>query len=97
MNGLVLALRAEKWISKGCEAYLAFMIVEAQKKQRLEDVLVVREFIDVFLEDHLGLPYEREVEFVIDAHSRVNPISIPLYCMAAAKLKELEAQLRGVT
>ena len=33
---------------------------------RLEDILVVKEFLDVFPNDLLGLPPEREIDFQIE-------------------------------
>ena len=60
----------------------------------MEDVLVVQEFFDVFLEELPGLPPKREIEFAIEVQSSTDPISIPQYQMAPVKLKELETQLR---
>ncbi|GKF82501.1 putative reverse transcriptase domain-containing protein [Tanacetum coccineum] len=39
---------------------------EKSEKKRLKDVTIVRDFLDVFLEDLLGLPSTRQVEFQID-------------------------------
>ena len=58
---------------------------------RLEDVPVVRDFLDVFLDDLPGLPLEREIDFPIDLVSGIAPISLPPYRMAPAELKELKA------
>lgn len=46
------------------------------------DVLVVREFPDVFPEELPGLPPDREIEFNIDVLLGTQPISIPPYQMA---------------
>ncbi|GKF99598.1 hypothetical protein Tco_0301289, partial [Tanacetum coccineum] len=43
-------------------------------EKRLEDILVVREFPEVFPEDLLGLPPVRQVEFQIDLIPRTTPI-----------------------
>ena len=54
-------------IHRGCEAYLAFVLVEDKgPKLRVEDILVVREFSDVCPEKLPGLPPEREIEFAIE-------------------------------
>ena len=43
-------------IHRGCKAYLAFVLVEAEGPElRVEDVPVVREFSDVFPEELPGL------------------------------------------
>ena len=59
----------------------------------MDEIPVVREFPDVFLDDIAGLPPEREVEFTIDLIPGTEPISIPPYRMAPAELRELKAQL----
>ena len=69
-------------------------MVETGKEGTLVDeILVVREFPDVFPDDIAGLPPDREVEFTIDLIPRTEPISIPPYRMAPAELRELKAQL----
>ena len=77
-------------IRNGCKAYLAYVRDVGQLEQKLEDVLVVCEFPDVFLEELLGLSLEREIEFCIDIIPDTEPISIPPYRMAPKELKELK-------
>ncbi|XP_059289496.1 uncharacterized protein LOC132043021 [Lycium ferocissimum] len=43
-----------------------------------------------------GLPPEQKIDFAIDVLLDTKPISIPLYRMARAKLKELKAQLKDL-
>ena len=57
----------------------------------MEEIPVVREFPDVFPDDIVGLPPDREVEFTIDLISGTELISIPPYRMAPAELRELKA------
>jgi predicted aspartyl protease len=54
---------------------------------------VVREFLDVFPEELLGMPPDREVEFVIDLLPGTTPISKRPYRMSVEELKELKKQL----
>ena len=61
---------------------------------RLEDVPVVRDFLDVFPDDLLGLPPEREIDFPIDLVPDTSPISLPPYRMSPIELKELKTQLQ---
>jgi hypothetical protein len=56
------------------------------------NIHVVRDFPDVFLEELPGMPPDREVEFVIDLLPRTTPISRP-YMMSVEELKELKKQL----
>lgn len=51
------------------------MINNQVKKQELKNIHVVREFRDVFLNDLLGLPPDREIEFSIDLVHGTAPIS----------------------
>jgi hypothetical protein len=49
----------------------------------------VREFSNVFPEELLGLPPEREVEVSIDVLPRMTPIAQATYRMAPVELAEL--------
>jgi hypothetical protein len=58
-----------------------------------DNIWVVRDFPDVFLEELPGMPPDREVEFVIDLLPRTAPISKQSYRMSIEELKELKKQL----
>ena len=90
---LINVMTASKMLRKGCQGYLAFVVDRRQEGTRLEDILIVKEFPDVFPDDISGLPPDREVEFTIDLIPGTEPISIPPYRMAPAELRELKAQL----
>jgi hypothetical protein len=60
----------------------------------IEDVPVVREYPDVFPEELLGMPPDRNIEFVIDLIPGTSPIAKRPYRMAAPELVELKKQLR---
>jgi hypothetical protein len=57
------------------------------------NIRVVRDFPDVFPEELLGMPPDREVEFVIDLLPGTSPISKRPYRMSVEELKELKKQL----
>ena len=57
---------------------------------KLDDIPVVREFLDVFPKDLLGIPIDREIEFSIDVLPGASPISKAPYRMAPIELKELK-------
>jgi hypothetical protein len=61
--------------------------------RRLEDIQVVREFLDVFLEDLPGMPPERAIEFKIELQPSTAPIAKASYKMSPLKLIELKVQL----
>ena len=60
---------------------------------RLEDILVVREFLDIFPDDLPGIPLDREIEFQIELAPGTEPISKAPYRMAPLELKELKVQM----
>jgi hypothetical protein len=64
--------------------------------QEIQDILVVCEFLDVFPEDLLGLPPERDVEFVIKLKPGTAPISRRSYRMPPNELAELKTQLQDL-
>ena len=90
---VISTLEAKRLLHKGCEAYLAYVIGTSTLKVTLRSVPIVREFLDVFLEDLPGLPPDRKLEFGIELLSRSAPISIPPYKMAPVELKELKTRL----
>ncbi|GJY81453.1 putative reverse transcriptase domain-containing protein [Tanacetum coccineum] len=57
-------------MEKGCQVYLVQVTSkkneDKSEEKRLEDVPIIQEFPEVFLEDLLGLPPARQVEFQID-------------------------------
>ena len=93
-SGLISAFSARWLLQKGCKGYLAHVVDTCSDEVRLEDVPVVREFLDVFLDDLPGLPPERETDFPIDLVPGTAPISLLPYRMAPVELKELKAQLQ---
>ncbi|XP_074328300.1 uncharacterized protein LOC141666205 [Apium graveolens] len=89
----ISAIKAKKMIAHGCEGFLAHVVDTSKVQPELEDVLVVREFSDVFPKDLEGLPPEREIEFSIDLLPDAQPISKAPYRMAPLELQELKELL----
>ena len=80
-------------LHKGCQGYLAYVVETGKEGTLVDEIPVVRVFLDVFSYDIAGLPLNRVVEFTIDLIPRTEPISIPPYMMVPAELRELKAQL----
>ena len=55
---------------------------------------MVREFLDVFPKEFLGLPPDRKVEFSIELVPGTNLVSLAPYHMAPLELRELKEQLQ---
>ncbi|GJT03347.1 putative reverse transcriptase domain-containing protein [Tanacetum coccineum] len=59
------------------------------KEKRLKDVLVIRNFPEVFPDDFPGLPTPRQVEFKINLVPGAAPVARAPYRLAPSKMKEL--------
>jgi hypothetical protein len=59
----------------------------------LEEILVVQEYLDVFLEELEGMPQDRDIEFLIKLLPGTPPISMWPYTMPVNELVELKKQL----
>ena len=81
------AMKASKMLRKSYQGYLAYAIEVRDSGSRLEDILVVREFPDVFPEDLPGIPPNREIDFQIKLTPGIEPISKAPYRMAPLELK----------
>ena len=60
----------------------------------MKEIPIVREFLNVFPEDFIGLTLDREIEFCIDLILAAASISKASYRMALVELKELEMQIQ---
>ncbi|GJW83933.1 putative reverse transcriptase domain-containing protein [Tanacetum coccineum] len=76
---IISCTKTQKYLQKGCQVYLAQVTSkkteDQSKEKRLEDVPIVREFPEVFLEDLPGLPPARQVEFQIDLVPGAAPVA----------------------
>ncbi|MCI46144.1 RNA-directed DNA polymerase (Reverse transcriptase), partial [Trifolium medium] len=70
-----------------------FASLKLESGVKMEELLVVCEFSDVFPGDVSDVPPEREVEFTIDLIPGTSPISMAPYRMSASELKELKKRL----
>ena len=62
----------------------------------VELVPVVCEFPDVFLEELMGMPPKRDVEFLIQLEPGTSPLSKPPYKMAPPEFEEMKKQLKSL-
>ncbi|KAA3469742.1 DNA/RNA polymerases superfamily protein [Gossypium australe] len=85
LSNVTSAISAQKYVRKGYDAYLAYVLDTKVSKSKIKSVPVVCEFLDVFPEELLGLLPDREVEFSIDLIPGTTPIPITPYRMALTK------------
>ena len=83
-------MQALLFLRKGCEAFLALVLDSKRGQVNLEDIPVIKEFPDVFLEELSSLLPEREVDLSIEVLLGKTPIYRAPYRSAPAKLKELK-------
>ncbi|GJZ53808.1 putative reverse transcriptase domain-containing protein [Tanacetum coccineum] len=95
---IISCMKTQKYLQKGCQVYLAQVTSKKTKDQskekRLEDVPIVWEFPEVFLEDLPGIPPARQVEFQIDLVPSAAHVARSSYRLAPAELQELSTQVR---
>nr|GEV15435.1 hypothetical protein [Tanacetum cinerariifolium] len=67
---IISCVKAQKYLLKGCDVFLAHVTTKEAKdkleRKRLEDVLIIRDFPEVFFEDLSDISPARQVEFQID-------------------------------
>nr|GFC55418.1 hypothetical protein [Tanacetum cinerariifolium] len=76
---IIACTKTQKYIQNGCQVYLAQVTSkkaeDKSEEKRLEDVPIIREFPEVFLEDLPGLLPVRQVEFQIDLVPGATPVA----------------------
>jgi hypothetical protein len=63
---------------------------------KLEDIPIVCEYPDIFPDDLLGMPLDRNIEFIIELQPGTAPISKRPYRMPPNELAELKIQLQDL-
>ncbi|GKD70024.1 putative reverse transcriptase domain-containing protein [Tanacetum coccineum] len=91
---LISCIKTKRYISRGCQVFIAQVMEKKSDEKRLEDIPVVREFLEVFLEYLPGLPPVLQVEFQIDLVPGAAPIARAPYRLAPSKMQELSNQLQ---
>nr|GEV02178.1 reverse transcriptase domain-containing protein [Tanacetum cinerariifolium] len=98
---IISCSKPQEYMSKGCHVFLDNITStkneDKSKGKRLEDVSVVREFLEVFPEDLPGIPPTRQVEFQIDLVPGAVPVARAPYRLAPSVMMELVDQLQELT
>ncbi|GJT09374.1 putative reverse transcriptase domain-containing protein, partial [Tanacetum coccineum] len=98
---IILCTKTQKYIKKCCPNFLAQVTKketeDKSEEKRLKDVPTVRDILEVFPEDFLGLPPTRQVEFQIDLVPSAAPVARAPYRLAPSKLQELSTQLQELS
>ncbi|XP_022032519.1 uncharacterized protein LOC110933613 [Helianthus annuus] len=86
-------LKAHKLMRHGCRAFMIYANEPEEGLPKIEDVPVVREYVDVFPEDLPGVPPKQEVEFGIELIPGAKPVAKAPYRLAPSELQELMSQI----
>ncbi|GJT69340.1 putative reverse transcriptase domain-containing protein [Tanacetum coccineum] len=80
---IILCTKAQEYLSKGCDVFLAH--------------ITTKDFPKVFPEDLPGIPPARQVEFQIDLVPGAAPVARAHYRLAPSKMKKLAEQLQELS
>ena len=70
---IISMMKARRLIQQGGWAFLACAVNTKGKEKPIDTVSIVNKFMDVFLEDLLGIPPSREVDFGIELEPGTDP------------------------
>ncbi|KAA3472322.1 DNA/RNA polymerases superfamily protein [Gossypium australe] len=96
LSNVVFTLKAERLVRKGCEEFLAFIDALVIRELSVKNVRIVKEFLNIFFEELLGLPLDQKVEFGIEMLPGTTLVSIAPYRIALKELVELKAQIQDL-
>ncbi|GKF33225.1 putative reverse transcriptase domain-containing protein, partial [Tanacetum coccineum] len=96
-----MCTKTQKYMLKGCHVFLAHVTTketeDKSEEKQLEDVPIIQDFPEVFLEDLLGLQLTRQVEFQIDLIPGAAPVARAPYRLTPYEMKELSEQLQELS
>nr|GEY85994.1 hypothetical protein [Tanacetum cinerariifolium] len=91
---VISCIKARKYIKRGCHMFLAHLTEKKSKEKRLKDMLVIRDFPEVFPDDLPRLPPLRQVEFQNDLVPGDAPVTRAPYRLEPSKMKDLSVQFQ---
>ncbi|GJU92346.1 putative reverse transcriptase domain-containing protein [Tanacetum coccineum] len=91
---LISCIKTERYLSYGCQVFIAQVMEKKSDDKRLEDIPVVREFLEIFPEDLPGLPPVHQVEFQIELIIGATPAARAPYRLAPSEMQEPLNQLQ---
>ena len=73
----IYALQMKRYVCKGCKVFFVYIRDDKdnEKKLKIEDMPILKEFEDIFLEEVPRIPLKRDIDFTIDMIPRAVPAS----------------------
>lgn len=93
ITNIISVYKVRKLLKKRHTPYLDHVVDTQAERKQPRSVPIVREYLDVFLEEMNGLPLMREIKFTIEVVSETTPILKPL-SMVLSELRELKSQIK---
>ena len=94
----ISSLQMKKVVRKGCKVFVVHIInkehMDKEYNLKLDDIPVLQDFSDVFLEEIPGLPPKTDLDFTIELVSGIVPNSKAPYLINILELNELKLQLQ---
>nr|GEY62768.1 putative reverse transcriptase domain-containing protein [Tanacetum cinerariifolium] len=90
---VVSCMKVKKYVDRRSYLFVAQVVEKEPLERRLEDVLVIFKFPDVFPDNLPGLPPPRQVEFEIE----LVPVARAPYRLAPSEMKRLAKQLQELS
>ena len=90
----ISALQMKKVVRRGYKVFVVHIInnehMDTENKMKFDDIPILQDFSDVFLEEILGLPPKRDMDFTIELVPGAVPNSKDPYRMNILELNELK-------
>nr|GEX54407.1 putative reverse transcriptase domain-containing protein [Tanacetum cinerariifolium] len=94
---VISSIKARKYIERGSQLFIAQVTEKELAKKQLQDVPMICNLPEVFLDDLTGLPPPRQVEFKIELIPGDAPVARAPYRLTPSELKELSNQLKELS
>nr|GEY59795.1 hypothetical protein [Tanacetum cinerariifolium] len=94
---VISCIKARKYIKRGSQLFIAQVTEKEPVKKQMQDVPVICNFLEVFLDDLPGLPPPRQVEFKIELIPGAAPVACAPCRLAPSELKEFSDQLKELS
>ncbi|XP_058775256.1 uncharacterized protein LOC131649512 [Vicia villosa] len=93
---LLTARQLSKLMRDEAQVFSLIASLSVESQVAIDELQVVRDFGEVFSDDILDVPPEREVEFSIDLVLGIRPVPMIPYRMSTSELAELKKQLEDL-
>jgi hypothetical protein len=82
----ISSFQLQNSMHKGCKLYVILALIEKRVAEGLQNLSMVRYFLDIFPEELPGMLLERELEFIVDLKLGTEPIARTSYWMSTLEL-----------